>query len=87
MAGAFGSALEPADLVDLGVVPREAAGALQSVGNAALEGATVIALDPSLIELTRDLAAHARHVDLAGDPGFATALMAATELDPYTSGD
>jgi uncharacterized 2Fe-2S/4Fe-4S cluster protein (DUF4445 family) len=83
VAGAFGSALEARDLVDLGVFPLETADVVTSVGNAALEGAAVIALDPTLLDLAVSLAADVRHVDLAGDPGFAAALMEATELAPY----
>jgi len=84
VAGAFGSAMEAVDLVDLGVVPRETAGSIRSVGNAALEGAAVVALEPELGAVAESLAAQARHVDLAGDSGFSAALMAATELSPYT---
>ncbi len=84
VAGAFGSALETRDLVDLGVFPLETADVVHSVGNAALEGAAVIALDPTLLDLAVSLAVDVRHVDLAGDPGFAAALMEATELAEYT---
>jgi uncharacterized 2Fe-2S/4Fe-4S cluster protein (DUF4445 family) len=83
VAGAFGSALEARDLVDLGVFPLETAEVVKSVGNAALEGAAVIALDPTLLDLAVSLAADVRHIDLAGDPGFAAALMEATELAAY----
>jgi uncharacterized 2Fe-2S/4Fe-4S cluster protein (DUF4445 family) len=86
VAGAFGSALHSADLVDLGVFPRDAATQIRSVGNAALEGAAVIALDPALLDVATTVASGARHVDLAGDPGFAAALMEATELKAYTIG-
>lgn len=86
VAGAFGSAMDGADLVDLGVVPRETAGVIRSVGNAALEGAAVVALEPGLGGVADSLAAQARHIDLAGDPGFAAALMAATEFAPYAVG-
>jgi len=86
IAGAFGSAMSGADLVELGVVPLECAGVLSSVGNAALEGAATVALDGSLLDVGAALAANARHVDLAGDPGFGAALMAATEIAPYSIG-
>jgi uncharacterized 2Fe-2S/4Fe-4S cluster protein (DUF4445 family) len=86
VAGAFGSALDSADLVDLGVFPRDTATKIRSVGNAALEGAAVIALDPALLDLAVRVACGARHVDLAGDPGFTSALMEATELKAFTIG-
>ena len=86
VAGAFGAALRAADLVELGVVPSDTADVLQPVGNAALEGAAIVALDPTLLALAQSLASHARHLDLAGDPGFLEALMAATELAPFRIG-
>ncbi len=80
VAGAFGAALEPGDLIALGVLPAALAGRIRSVGNAALEGAAVLALDPSVFELLEPLRAGVRHVDLAANAGFGTAFMAATEL-------
>jgi uncharacterized 2Fe-2S/4Fe-4S cluster protein (DUF4445 family) len=87
VAGAFGSALSVADLVELGVVPSNAASVISPVGNAALQGAAVVALDPGLLGMALSMAAQARHLDLAGDPGFAAALMVATELAPFAIGD
>lgn len=85
VAGAFGSALEPADLIGLGILPVGVAEKTHRVGNASLEGAAVIALDPGIIELALTTASAAVHVDLALDPGFARALVAATEFVTYSS--
>ena len=41
------------------------------MGNAALDGAAIVALDPGVLELAVGAAASARHVDLALDAGFA----------------
>jgi len=83
VAGAFGSALEPADLVELGVLPQGVAEKTVRVGNAALDGAAAVALDAGLEEVARAAACGARHVELATDPTFASALMAATDFAPY----
>lgn len=84
VAGAFGSALEPADLVALGVLPIGVAAKTVRVGNASLDGAAIIALDPGMFELAVSAAQAARHVDLAADEGFGRALVDATEFAPYS---
>lgn len=83
IAGAFGSALEPGDLSDLGVVPAVTRQRVRRVGNAALDGAATIALDPGLLACAEEAAACAVHVDLASAPGFSAELMAATTLAAY----
>ena len=85
VAGAFGSGLNAADLVDLGVIPAETLKVVRSVGNAALEGAVDVALDPALAGTVARLAESAVHVDLATDPGFAAALMLGTRLEPFSA--
>jgi uncharacterized 2Fe-2S/4Fe-4S cluster protein (DUF4445 family) len=83
VAGAFGSALCPEDLVELGVLPSGVAAVTRAVGNAALEGAAIVALEPSVLGLARQAAHDARHVDLAADATFARSLLEATEFEPY----
>ncbi|HEY5472392.1 MAG TPA: ASKHA domain-containing protein, partial [Candidatus Limnocylindrales bacterium] len=83
VAGAFGAALEPADLVAIGVLPSNAASRIRRVGNAALEGAAAMALDSGLTKIAAQTAAQAVHVDLAADPAFNTGYIVATEFRPY----
>jgi uncharacterized 2Fe-2S/4Fe-4S cluster protein (DUF4445 family) len=83
VAGAFGLALDPDDLVELGVLPKDVAEKTVRAGNASLDGAAAIALDPELEGLVRTLAQNARHVELAQKVWFASALMTATEFAPY----
>jgi uncharacterized 2Fe-2S/4Fe-4S cluster protein (DUF4445 family) len=83
IAGAFGEALEPDDLAALGIVPSGSAAVTRRIGNAALAGATALALDSSLAEIAAEVAASARHVDLAADEGFGAAFLAATAFSPY----
>jgi len=82
VAGAFGSALDPLDLRELGVLPAQVRVPVVCVGNAALDGAAALALDPSLVELAGQVARAATHVDLALDPAFNASLLGATELSP-----
>jgi uncharacterized 2Fe-2S/4Fe-4S cluster protein (DUF4445 family) len=83
VAGAFGAALEPNDLFDLGVLPTAARGRTRRVGNSALEGAAAMALDPQLVALATSAAANAMHVDLAKDDAFAATFTHAMEFAPF----
>ncbi|NTU71525.1 MAG: DUF4445 domain-containing protein [Coriobacteriia bacterium] len=83
IAGAFGAAIEPSCLTALGIVPALVGDRVRHVGNASLEGAALVALDPSLEALALESARRARHVNLASSSGFAAALMQATEFAPY----
>jgi len=83
VSGAFGGALDPADLAELGIVPADAANRVESVGNSSLMGAAAMALDPSMMERAQGLANSARHLDLAVQNDFAERLIEAVELDPF----
>jgi uncharacterized 2Fe-2S/4Fe-4S cluster protein (DUF4445 family) len=85
VAGAFGAALDPADLVALGVLPRNVEDRVHRVGNAALDGAAAIALDPALLSVAVRFGSSVVHVDLAGDKRFNAAFISATEFAPYTA--
>lgn len=83
VAGAFGAALEPADLVEIGVLPSNAGGHIRRIGNAALEGAAAMALDAGLVQLADQTARRATHLDLATDAAFAAGFLSATEFASY----
>jgi uncharacterized 2Fe-2S/4Fe-4S cluster protein (DUF4445 family) len=85
VAGAFGAALDPTDLIALGVLPSNIKGRVRRVGNAALEGAAAMALDSGLVGVASGFREGATHVDLAGDPEFNAAFVLATDLSPYVS--
>ncbi len=83
VAGAFGSALDPQDLIELGILPMGTADKADRIGNAALDGASVVALDPGVTDMVRAAGADAHHVELARLDGFNDQLMDATALIPY----
>jgi uncharacterized 2Fe-2S/4Fe-4S cluster protein (DUF4445 family) len=85
VAGAFGNALSETDIIELGLVPREAAGKVVAAGNTSVAGAVglAISLEPKE-EVDRVLRA-AHHLDLAGTDDFNAALMAAVALEPYSA--
>lgn len=84
VAGGLGEALEPDDLVAIGLLPGEAVGKTERAGNASLRGAAMIAVDPSLAELASDTMASGRHHALAEDLLFAAGFVEALALSPYT---
>lgn len=84
LAGALGAALDPADLVALGIVPTEFAGLIERAGNASLLGAAMIASDMTLLDDARAALSGARHLELAADEGFTGAFLDALGLEPYS---
>ena len=82
MAGAFGTAVSPQDILDLGLLPAIAPAKIRQVGNASLAGAIRALL---CLEERRNmdaLAGAARYLELAGHPGFAQGFALATGLCP-----
>jgi len=84
VSGGFGSALEPIDLVELGVLPREFADRVEIVGNTSLLGAAMIAFDPELLDGLTEEIATARHVELATDESFTAVFMERLALESFS---
>jgi uncharacterized 2Fe-2S/4Fe-4S cluster protein (DUF4445 family) len=82
VSGAFGTAIVPEHLVELGVIPREAATVLEAAGNTSLQGAVDMLIDERAVIAAQGLARRATHVELATDADFAQHLMGATRLAP-----
>jgi len=70
LAGAFGSYLNKADLIRLGMIPALAPNRIEAAGNAAGAGAVMALCDNASLEESICLADRIKTVDLAGDPGF-----------------
>ena len=70
IAGGFGSHLNIASAVKIGLIPEELESNAHAVGNAALEGASMLLLNRSLTAVCGSIASKARHVDLGGNPRF-----------------
>ncbi len=80
VSGSFGASLAPEDLVDLGVVPADAAD-VRVVEDGALLGAAAIALSPDLITEAVRLATRAHHVELASNETFTHLFVGGTRLE------
>jgi uncharacterized 2Fe-2S/4Fe-4S cluster protein (DUF4445 family) len=85
VAGAFGASLDSDDLVELGLVPRQAGSSVTGVGNTSLSGAVALALDEGLWGGLRSLAENVTHVSLASDPRFSEKMIAALALEAYSA--
>lgn len=70
LAGAFGSFLNPESACRIGLLPEELLGKIQAVGNAAGSGAKMLACDPALLPLTRQVWEQTACLDLSGLPAF-----------------
>jgi len=75
LAGGFGSHLDIASAVRIGLIPDELAGKVAVIGNASLAGAAELLLDRGKLKDTALIASRARHVPLGGNPWFNEAYM------------
>lgn len=77
LAGAFGTFLNPENACRIGLLPPELLGKIESVGNAALEGACRMALDFDAFRQTEVLAGQVEYVELGSHPRFSKTFAAA----------
>jgi len=87
VAGAFGSSLDTANSVALGLLPNIAAGRITFVGNASLAGARKLLLSAPERAAAEELASSIAHVSLAARPDFQDEFVKALEFRPYRAGD
>lgn len=85
VAGAFGFSVNTDDLIALGILPTETVEIAERVGNAALDGAAMIALEADSAGALVELAAGVKNIELAQDAGFNDAFLAAMSLEPYSA--
>lgn len=70
LAGAFGSFLDPGNTCRIGLLPEELLEKIEVVGNAALSGAKMLALDGALLPFTQHLTEKTEFLELASLPQF-----------------
>lgn len=71
IAGGFGSHLNMRSAVRIGLFPAQLAGRVKIIGNAALDGASLLLTDISLRDAIEVFRKHTVHVRLDGNPDFA----------------
>lgn len=70
LAGAFGSNLDPRSACRMGLLPEELVDRIEAVGNAAGDGAKLLARDEKLLPMTRQLCDKIEFLELASLPDF-----------------
>ena len=73
LAGGFGMYLDMDSAAAIGLLPDVPQGKLHSVGNAALAGASALALDTKAREAAVRIAERCRYIELSGQTDFANA--------------
>ena len=70
VAGGFGSYLDLENAGKIGLIPPELVARTRAIGNASLDGASMLLLDRALREETEEMANNAHTADLSTDPVF-----------------
>jgi uncharacterized 2Fe-2S/4Fe-4S cluster protein (DUF4445 family) len=86
VAGAFGSSLDIANAVSLGLLPNVAGDRISFIGNASLAGARLLLLSRPARTAAQELAARISHVSLATRPDFQDAFVQGLEFAPFPEG-
>jgi len=81
LAGAFGSHLSAGALCDIGLLPAALLGSIESIGNAAGEGAKLYLKNYALFEQTDSLAKQTEYIELTMSPEFTDRYVDAMAFD------
>ena len=85
VAGAFGSYIDPRNVVNIGMFPMVGLEKITQVGNAAGAGAKLALTSTSLRNKSRSLARSVGYVELATAPGFMKRFVESTYLASFES--
>jgi uncharacterized 2Fe-2S/4Fe-4S cluster protein (DUF4445 family) len=85
LAGAFGNHLDPADILSIGMVPPVAVSHVQSIGNAAGDGARMALFNRHHRRRAGQLASELHVVELTNRPEFQNTFIECIELSPRPS--
>ncbi|MDP2919655.1 MAG: ASKHA domain-containing protein [Dehalococcoidia bacterium] len=83
VAGAFGSYIDIASAISIGMLPSLPLRRYRQVGNAAGTGARLALLSRKERKRAQDIAARTHYLELAGVPGFTQTLAETTHLGKY----
>ncbi len=75
IAGGFGNYLNKESAARIGMLPRSLAENSETVGNAALGGASMMLLNSDMSDQAKEMAQNARTLDLSKDKGFSEKFM------------
>jgi uncharacterized 2Fe-2S/4Fe-4S cluster protein (DUF4445 family) len=85
LAGAFGNHLDPADILSIGMVPPVAISHIQSIGNAAGDGARMALFNRYHRRRAGRLASELHVVELSNRREFQNTFISCIELSPQPS--
>lgn len=83
LAGAFGSHLSPDALCDIGLLPEAFRGKVESIGNAAGEGAKLYARNFALFEQSERIALESEYIELTRSTSFSSYYIDAMSFPEY----
>ncbi|MDD5018409.1 MAG: ASKHA domain-containing protein, partial [Eubacteriales bacterium] len=70
LAGGFGNYMDEQSAIRIGLLPREALGRIQTIGNAAGAGAIMALLNEQYKNMSAQIAKSGEHVELGHNPYF-----------------
>ncbi|HEX9060235.1 MAG TPA: ASKHA domain-containing protein [Clostridia bacterium] len=70
LAGSFGNSLNPVSAASIGLIPKELAGRIESIGNAAGEGVVMAAKSFESIKKLEKIKKRMRYVELSSEEGY-----------------
>ncbi len=85
LAGAFGNHLDPADILSIGMVPPVPVGHVQSIGNAAGDGARMALFNRHRRRRAGELASKLQVIELSNRRDFQDTFIECIELSPQPS--
>ena len=77
LAGAFGNFINPENACRIGLLPEQLLNKIEGLGNAALAGASMLALDTKLLPLTQKITEKIEFIELSSLPSFPKAFAKA----------
>ena len=83
LAGAFGNHLSPDALCDIGLLPESFRDRVESIGNAAGEGAKLYARNFALFEKSETLSCETAYIELTLSPAFSDYYIDAMSFPEY----
>lgn len=75
LAGTFGSYLDPANIINIGMVPAVDAGKIRNIGNAAAEGAIMALLSSETLREAAMIKTKVQYIELAEQEAFQTTFL------------
>ena len=87
LAGGFANYIDPQNAVDIGFIANFPQDKIVKVGNASLEGATVMLLNTDIREVAENMTRNVEHIELETTPDFFEVFVEGCTVRPDDGGD